>query len=124
MVGRVVSDKMTKTAAVAVETFKIHPLYKKTYRRTKKYLADDPIGVKIGDVAEIKKIRPISKRKHWQITKVLGREIEEIVEEELKEKAAKEIEKVMLEPSEAEAIAGRSVKSTMETAKVKSGSSK
>ena len=39
MVGRVTSNKMDKTAVVAVETFKRHPLYRKAIRVSRKYLA-------------------------------------------------------------------------------------
>jgi small subunit ribosomal protein S17 len=35
-VGQVVSDKMDKTAVVAIETLSRHPLYKKTVKHTKK----------------------------------------------------------------------------------------
>ena len=40
--GIVVSDKMDKTVAVAVTRVRRHPLYKKTVRSTKKYLAHSP----------------------------------------------------------------------------------
>ena len=39
--GTVVSDKMDKTAVVAVETFKTHPLYKKQIKKTTKFKAHD-----------------------------------------------------------------------------------
>ena len=39
--GLVVSNKMAKTVVVAVETRKVHPLYKKAIRVTKKYKAHD-----------------------------------------------------------------------------------
>jgi small subunit ribosomal protein S17 len=98
--GRVVSNKQIKTAIVLVEGTKTDRLYKKSYLRSKKYAADDPIGVKIGDIVELIKVRPVSKRKHWKITKVIGRDIEEVVSDELKEAAAEIIEEVM--PAEVE----------------------
>lgn len=100
MIGRVVSTKMNKTVAVLVERTKIHPLYKKAFASSKKYLAEDSIGVKLGDVVEIIKVRPLSKRKMWRITKKIGRDIESVVTEELKEKAAEAIEEVMPEEKE------------------------
>jgi len=93
--GRVVSNKQIKTAIVLIEGTKTDRLYKKSYLRSKRYAADDPIGVKIGDVVELIKVRPVSKRKHWRITKVVGRDIEEVISDELKESAAETIEEVM-----------------------------
>ncbi len=100
MVGRVVSTKMQKTAVVLVESKKVHPLYGKRYSWSKKYLADDEMGVKEGDIVEIVKIRPISKRKHWKVTKVIGRDIVAMETEELKEDAAEAIAEVMPEEEE------------------------
>lgn len=90
MIGRVVSIKMAKTAVILVTGTKTHRLYKKSYTSSKKYLADDEIGAKLGDSVEIIKIRPISKRKHWKLIKILGSSTVEIVSEELK----KEVEKI------------------------------
>lgn len=106
MVGRVVSTKMQKTAVVLVESQKTHPLYKKSFIRTKKYLVDDPFEVKDGDIVVFVKIRPISKRKHWQITKVLGRDFVSLEQAELKEGAKKAIAEVLPEekPSDVESI--------------------
>lgn len=97
MIGRVISAKTTKTVTVLVERVAKHPLYKKTFIRTKKYLVDDLIGVKEGDVVEIIKIRPISKNKHWRVAKVLGKSLLEITEEKLKAEAEKIIADVMPE---------------------------
>lgn len=66
-IGRVVSTKMDQTAVVAVETKKMHPLYKKRFKKTKKYHAHDELGVKEGDLVKIVETRPISKTKKWKI---------------------------------------------------------
>lgn len=95
MVGRVVSTKSKGTVTVLVDRRVTHPLYKKVYLRTKKYLVDDAIGVKDGDIVNIEKCKPVSKRKHWKVTKVLGANLAEIVEAEQKVKAAEEIAQVM-----------------------------
>ncbi len=100
MIGRVVSTKMKNTVTVLVTRTATHPLYKKTFVRSKKYLAEDSMEVKPGDVVEIIKVRPISKNKHWQVTKVIGRSVEEIISEQLQEKAASEIAEVMPEKEE------------------------
>ena len=97
MIGRVVSTKMNNTVTVLVERMAKHPLYKKTFVQTKKYLVDDSIGVKMGDMVEIIKVRPISKNKHWRIIKVVGKNLEAIIEEKLKTEAEKIIAEVMPE---------------------------
>lgn len=74
-----------------VERVAKHPLYKKTFIRTKKYLADTATGVKAGDMVEIVKVRPISKNKHWRIIKVVGKNLEAITEEQLKAEAEKAV---------------------------------
>lgn len=95
MTGRVVSTKLKNTVTVLVERVARHPLYKKTYIQSKKFLVDDQIGVKEGDIVDIVKCRPISKNKHWKVTKVLGRSLAEIAEEQMKEKAEQAIAEVM-----------------------------
>lgn len=91
MVGRVVSTKMEKTVVVLIERKKTHPLYKKSYLRTKKYLADDSLGAKLGDIVVLEKIRPISKRKHWKVVKILGGDFVSLQEAQLKEGAKEAI---------------------------------
>ncbi len=68
--GTVVSDKMTDTAVVMVHTYKAHPKYKKRYRISKKFYADNPGNkVKEGDEVTIYETRPISKLKRWTVIK-------------------------------------------------------
>lgn len=100
MIGRVVSDKTEKTVTVLVESRKTHPLYKKTYAWSKKYLVHDEMNVKMGDVVMIEKSRPYSKRKHWKVVKVVGRDIVPMNEEALKEVSQEVIEEVMPEEKE------------------------
>lgn len=71
--GQVLSDKMAKTKVVEVISVLHHPIYSKTFKKTKKILADDPKNIaKVGDMVEITSVRPISKNKSFQITKVEG----------------------------------------------------
>jgi len=66
--GIVVSDKMTKTVVVAVDSFKTHPKYKKKYKSTKKYKAHDEEGkYKMGDEVEIIPCKPMSKDKRYKV---------------------------------------------------------
>ena|SRR3989344_5163031 len=97
MIGRVVSIKNKNTATVLVKMTATHPLYKKTYVQTKKYLVDDLIGVKLGDVVDFINCKPISKRKSFMITKVLGKDFAEIVKADLKKEAEEIISEVMPE---------------------------
>lgn len=100
MIGRVVSTKTNKTVTVLVERMAKHPLYKKTYVQSKRYLVDDQKGVKEGDVVEIIKTKPISKNKHWAILKVVGKNLAEITKEKLKAQAEETIAQVMPEKTE------------------------
>ena len=72
LVGRVVSDKRSKTITVLVERRVIHELYGKIVGRSRKYHAHDEQGeYKMGDLVEIAETRPISKTKNWVVTKLL-----------------------------------------------------
>lgn len=66
--GVVVSDKNDKTVVVQVERRYMHPLLKKTVRRSKKYHAHDEANTfKVGDVVRIEEGRPVSKNKRWYV---------------------------------------------------------
>jgi len=70
--GRVVSDKMDKTAVVAVVTKFKHPLYKKTINKTKKFkIHDENNECQIGDYVEIGETRHISKDKCWRLVRII-----------------------------------------------------
>ena len=66
--GVVVSDKGDKTVVVKVERTFLHPVLKKTVRRSKKYHAhDEANAAKVGDVVWIEETAPISKNKRWTL---------------------------------------------------------
>lgn len=66
--GVVVSDKGDKTIVVSVGTIKVHPIYKKRYRRDKRYLVhDEENKCKVGDKVAFTASRPMSKRKKWSV---------------------------------------------------------
>jgi small subunit ribosomal protein S17 len=74
LVGVVVSNKMDKTAVVAVERRQPHSLYRKIVRQTTRYKAHDPNNQAVlGDVVRIEETRPISKDKRWRIAETLTR---------------------------------------------------
>ena len=95
MIGRVVSAKAAKTVTVLVEGKKTHPLYKKTYVWSKKYLVHDELGAKLGDVVDITGTRPISKRKHFKVVKIVGKDLVALGEAAMKLEAAEAIAQVM-----------------------------
>ena len=84
-VGRVVSNKMDKTVVVAVETFKRHPLYRKTIRRAVKYKAhDEKNECGLGDIVRIIETRPLSREKRWRVGEVITKqEVVEVQPEEI-----------------------------------------
>ena len=72
LVGRVVSDKRTKTVTVLVERRVTHDLYGKIVGKSRKYHAHDERGeFKMGDMVEIAESRPISKTKNWVVTRLV-----------------------------------------------------
>ncbi len=76
LVGRVVSDKRSKTVTVLVETRTTHELYGKIVAKSSKYHAHDEKGeYKMGDVVEIAESRPISKTKSWVVTRLVQKAI-------------------------------------------------
>ena len=76
LVGRVVSDKRSKTITVLVERRVIHELYGKIIGRSRKYHAHDEKGeYKMGDLVEIAETRPISKTKAWVATRLIQKAI-------------------------------------------------
>ena len=71
-VGKVVSDKRTKTVTVLVERRFKHELYGKIVARSNKYHAHDENGeYKMGDIVEITESRPISKTKSWVVSRLV-----------------------------------------------------
>ena len=68
IVGVVVSDKMMKTAVVLVSRLKKHPKYKKYYKTSKKFKAENPDNqYHAGDKVIMVETRPMSKGKRWLI---------------------------------------------------------
>ena len=69
-----VSDKMDKTVVVAEATMKLHKLYKKRLKATKKYKAhDENNDCNVGDKVKIMETRPLSKDKRWRVVTILER---------------------------------------------------
>jgi len=73
-VGVVTSNKMEKSISVYVERRVKHPIYSKTMKSSKKYLAHDETNdCNIGDTVRIMETRPLSKRKRWRLVEIIER---------------------------------------------------
>lgn len=70
--GTVVSDKMDKTAVVAIVEHVRHPLYKKYVKKTLKVKAHDENNeCSVGDTVRIMETRPLSRDKRWRIVRII-----------------------------------------------------
>ncbi len=73
MTGTIVSDKGDKTVVVQVERTYLHPLLKKTVRRSAKFHAHDEANAfKAGEVVQIQECPPKSKLKRWEVVGRVG----------------------------------------------------
>jgi small subunit ribosomal protein S17 len=74
LTGQVVSNKMDKTIAVAIERVVRHPTYGKFVRRTTKLLAHDENNeAREGDTVSITPCRPLSRHKSWRLLAIVER---------------------------------------------------
>jgi small subunit ribosomal protein S17 len=74
LTGQVVSNKMDKTIAVAIERVVRHPTYGKFVRRTTKLLAHDENNeAREGDTVSITPCRPLSRHKSWRLHAIVER---------------------------------------------------
>lgn len=72
--GVVTSDKADKTIVVAIENRKNHPVYKKQYSVTKKFIAhDEKNDAGVGDTVRIEETKPISRRKRFTLAEIVTR---------------------------------------------------
>ncbi|TET49745.1 MAG: 30S ribosomal protein S17 [Anaerolineales bacterium] len=72
LVGRVISNKMQKTAVVRVERRVRHRRYGKVLTRVKKYKAHDEANeCQVGDLVRIVESRPLSREKRWVVEATL-----------------------------------------------------
>lgn len=76
LTGVVSSDKTNKTIVVTVQTRKTHPLYKKQYTVSKRFMAhDEKNEAKIGDKVSIVETRPLSSQKRYILLAILEKAI-------------------------------------------------
>jgi small subunit ribosomal protein S17 len=73
-IGKVVSDKMSKTIVVEVERRVPHPRFGKIVSVTRKFYAHDAESkAHTGDRVLIRETRPLSRLKRWELVEVLGK---------------------------------------------------
>ena len=85
-IGVVTSNKMDKTAVVAVERLVQHRLYKRRFKKTSTFMIhDEDNQCQIGDRVRIIESRPLSARKRWRLLEVLDSplQVEQDVQEEV-----------------------------------------
>lgn len=72
LTGVVTSDKADKTIVISVHTRKTHPVYKKQYSVTTKFIAHDENNeAREGDKVIVSETRPISRRKHFTLLSIV-----------------------------------------------------
>jgi small subunit ribosomal protein S17 len=70
--GLVVSNKMQKSIVVEIVRRVRHPLYKKYFNKTKRYMAHDETNdAKVGDTVRIIETRPLSAHKRWRLDAIV-----------------------------------------------------
>jgi len=69
--GKVISDKMNKTASVVTERKYRHPMYGKILTKKKKIHASNEIGAKVGQMVKIVETRPIAKTVSYKISEII-----------------------------------------------------
>ena len=71
LTGIVTSDKADKTIVITVVSRETHPIYRKQYSVSRKYIAhDEQNEANMGDRVTIKETRPISKRKAFTLLSI------------------------------------------------------
>ena len=71
-VGKVVSNKMTKSITIAINRKVKHPIYGKFMNQTTKFMAhDEKNEAGIGDTVRIMETRPTSKNKRWRLVEII-----------------------------------------------------
>ncbi len=74
LTGVVSSVASDKTIVITIATRKTHPIYKKQYIKTAKYMAhDEKNECKLGDKVVISETRPLSARKRFKLDKIVER---------------------------------------------------
>ena len=72
IIGTVSSDKNDKTIVVTVSARKTHPLYRKQYTVSRKFMAhDEKNEAQVGDKVAIVETKPLSARKRYTLDRII-----------------------------------------------------
>jgi small subunit ribosomal protein S17 len=73
-VGKVISDRMQKTAVVAIERLVLHPTVGRYVRRRNHFkIHDENNECRVGDIVRFMETRPMSKDKRWRFVEIVER---------------------------------------------------
>lgn len=76
IIGTVSSSKSDKTIVVTVQTRKTHPLYRKQYTVSKKFMAhDEKNEAQTGDKVAIIECKPLSARKRYTLQRIVEKPV-------------------------------------------------
>lgn len=76
IIGTVSSDKADKTIVVTVSTRKTHPLYRKQYTVSRKFMAhDEKNEAQVGDKVAIVETKPLSARKRYALDRIIEKPV-------------------------------------------------
>lgn len=76
IIGTVSSDKNDKTIVVTVHTRKTHPLYRKQYTVSRKFMAhDEKNEAQVGDKVAIVETKPLSARKRYTLDRIIEKPV-------------------------------------------------
>jgi small subunit ribosomal protein S17 len=71
-IGLVSSSKMDKSITVTIEKRVKHPIYKKYFKKTTKFMAhDEKNECNEGDTVKIMETKPLSKNKRWRLVEIV-----------------------------------------------------
>jgi small subunit ribosomal protein S17 len=73
--GVVVSTNGDKTAVVSVNNPVVHPIYKKSVKRNKKYICHVEQQCAVGDIVTLAPSRPLSKSKRFAVSAIVKKGI-------------------------------------------------
>lgn len=72
-IGKVISNKMDKTAVIQIERTFLHAQYQKVVKRFTRLKAHDQENkCQVGDQVTIIETRPMSKEKHWKVIDIIS----------------------------------------------------
>jgi len=72
--GKVTSNSTDKTVVVLIERQVKHPIYKKYYKQSKKFMAhDEKNECNVGDTVKIQECRPLSAKKRFNLVSIIER---------------------------------------------------